>query len=109
MLPTYPAKLENRVIMKDLHPEQIDLPHPHNCEMFLSHHHKLTTKLQSQQFQTLLRIDATTSAGLQYVAEYFKVEQKWETKKQTNILQAYFESLCLVKQASMEDNIWISF
>jgi hypothetical protein len=42
-------------------------------------------------------------------SESFKVEQEWETKKQTNTLQAYFELLCQVKQASMEDIIWISF
>jgi hypothetical protein len=83
--------LTNRVIMKDLHPKQIDICYPHHRGMFPSHHHELTTKLQSQQFQTLLKTDATTSAGQQYIAEYFKVEQEWETKKQTNTLQAYFK------------------
>ncbi len=77
--------------------------------MFLEREDNLAAILQSQQFQQLLKTDAITSEGQQNVAEYFEVEEQWETKKQTNTLQSYFELLCLVKQTSTKDYIWISF
>jgi hypothetical protein len=95
--------------MKDLHPDEGGLCQPYHQGIFLEKEDNLAAILQSQQFQQLLKTDATTSEGQQNVAEYFEVEEQWETKKQTNTLQSYFELLCLVKQTSTKDYIWISF
>jgi hypothetical protein len=77
--------------------------------MFPSADHELTTILQSDEFQQLLKTDATTSEGQYYVAKYFGVHKQWESTKQTNTLRSYCELLCLVKQTSQKDYIWISF
>jgi hypothetical protein len=69
----------------------------------------LTSHLQVEQFQKLLKTDATTINGQQYVAEYFNVTEQWESKKETHTLPSYLKLLKLVKQHSKEDHIWISF
>jgi hypothetical protein len=77
--------------------------------MFPEKEDDLAAILQSQQFQQLLKTDATTtSEGQQYVAEYFEVEEQWETKKTNKHSTILFELLCLVKQTSTKDYIWIS-
>jgi hypothetical protein len=100
---------ENKVRMKVLHPEQIDLCQHFYCGMFPEETTQLTSPLQGNQFQKLLKTDATTIDGQQYVAEYFKVIEQWESKKETNTLPSYFMLLKFVKQYSKEDHIWISF
>jgi hypothetical protein len=95
--------------MKVLHQEQIDLHQHVYWGMFLEEITQLTSHLQGEQFQNLLKTGATTINGEQYVAEYFKVTEQWESKKETNTLPSYFKLLKLVKQHSKEDHIWISF
>jgi hypothetical protein len=68
-----------------------------------------TTRLQSEQFQQLLKTDATTFNGQEYVAEYFKVSEQSKKEKETNTLPSNFKLLKLVKQHSKEDHVWISF
>jgi hypothetical protein len=43
------------------------------------------------------------------VAQYFKVDEEWASNKETNTVQTYFELLCLVKEQSTIDKVWISF
>jgi hypothetical protein len=57
--------------MKDLHPEEGGLCQPYHQGMFPEKEDYLAAILQSQQFQQLLKIDATSIEGQQYVAEYF--------------------------------------
>jgi hypothetical protein len=99
----------NKVIMKALHPEDGGLHEPYNRSMIPSADHKITTILQSDEFQQLLKTDATTSEGQDYVAQYFGVHKQWESTKQTITLRSYYELLCLVKQTIQSDYIWISF
>ncbi len=74
---------------------RIKVPHPEQTELnrlvyrgtFLEDVTQLTTCLQSEQFQQLLKTDATTFNGQEYVAEYFKVSEQWKNnKKQTHYL-----------------------
>jgi hypothetical protein len=69
---------------------------------------QLTTRLQTEQFQKLLKTDATTINGQEYVAEYFKVSEQWKNEKETNTPPSYFKLLKLVNKHSKEDHIWIS-
>jgi hypothetical protein len=75
----------NKVIMKALHPEDSGLCQPYHWGMFPSADHKLTTILQSDEFQQLLKTDATTSERQYYIAKYFGVHEQWESKKQTTL------------------------
>jgi hypothetical protein len=95
--------------MKVLHPEQTELDRLVYHGMFLEKITQLTSHLQTEQFQKLLKTDATTINGQEYVAEYFKVSEQWKNGKETNTLPSYFKLLKLVKQHSKEDHIWISF
>jgi hypothetical protein len=97
------------VRMKVLHPEQTELNRTVYCGMFPEEITILTTCLQSDQFQQLLKTDAITIDGQEYVAEYFKVAEQWKNKKETETLPSYFNLLKLVKQHSKEDHVWISF
>ena len=72
--------------MKVLHPEQTELYQLVYCGMFLEEITQLTTHLQTEQLQKLLKTDATTINGQEYVAEYFKVSEQWKKKKQTHYL-----------------------
>ncbi len=67
--------------MKVLHPEQTEINWLVYCGMFLEDIAQLTTRLQSEQFQQLLKTDATTFNGQDFVAEYFKVSDQWKNKK----------------------------
>ncbi len=67
---------ENKVRMKVLHPEQIDLRQHVYRVMFPEEITQLTSRLQGKQFQKLLKTDATTIDHQQYVAEYFKVTEQ---------------------------------
>ncbi len=62
--------------MKALHPEDGGLHEPYHRGMFPSADHKLTTILQSDEFQQLLKTNATTSEGQDQVAQYFGVYRK---------------------------------
>jgi hypothetical protein len=79
--------------MKVLHPEQIDLRQRAYHGMFPEEITQLTLCLQGKQFQKLLKTDATTINCQQYVAEYFKVTEQWESKKEKNTLPSYFKQL----------------
>jgi hypothetical protein len=97
------------VRMKVLHPEQTELDQlVYRC-MFPEELTQLTTCLLTEQFQKLLKTDATTINSQENVAEYFKVSEQWKKEKETNTLLSYFKLLKLVKQHSKEDHIWISF
>jgi len=43
------------------------------------------------------------------IALYFKVDKEWASRKETNTVQAYFDLLCLVKEQSTNDKVWILF
>ncbi len=62
--------------MKVLHPEQTELNQIVYRDMFPEDITQLTTRLQSEQFQQLLKTDATTFNGQDFVAEYFKVSEQ---------------------------------
>ncbi len=94
--------------MKGLHPEQTELDQLFYHGMFPKEITQLTTCLQTERFQKLLKTDATTNNGQEYVAEYFKVSEQWKNKKETNTLPSYFKLLKLVKQHSKEDHIGYS-
>jgi hypothetical protein len=106
-LKTQPGK--NRVIMKDLHPNDDEQRQKVYCGLFPDHTNKFPQLLQSPEFQQLIKTDATTSNGQQLVAKYFAVDDVWASKKETNTVQAYYELLCLVKTHSTNDSIWFSF
>jgi hypothetical protein len=95
--------------MKVLHPKQTELIQTVYRGMFPDEIAKLTTCLQSDQFQQLLKTDATTINGQEYVAEYFKVAEQWKNKIETETLPSYFNLLKLLKQHSKKDHKWISF
>jgi hypothetical protein len=67
---------ENIMRMKVPHPEQTELNRLVYCGMFLEDITHLTTRLQSEQFQQLLKTDATTFDGQECVAEYLKVSEQ---------------------------------
>ncbi len=100
---------EHTVCMKVLHPEQPELNGTVYLGMFPKDITQLITHLQSNRFQKLLKTDATTVNGQEYVAEYFKVAEQWKNQKNTETLPSYFNLLKLVKQHSKEDHVWISF
>jgi hypothetical protein len=64
-----------------------------------------TKQLESPEFLNFLKIDTTTSEGQTLVAQYFKVDETWASKKETNTVQAYFELLWLVKEQSTNDKV----
>ncbi len=66
---------ENTVRMKVLHPEQTELNQLVYCGIFPEEITQLTTRLQTEQLQKLLKTDATTINGQEYVAEHFKVSE----------------------------------
>jgi hypothetical protein len=96
---------ENTVRMKVLHPEQTELNRFVYRGMFPEDITQLTTCLQSEQFQQLLKTDATSFDGQEYLAEYFKVSEQCKNKKETNTLPSYFKLLKLIKQHSKEDHV----
>jgi hypothetical protein len=61
--------------MKVLHPEQTELNQLVYCGIFPEEITQLTTRLQTEQLQKLLKTDATTINGQEYVAEHFKVSE----------------------------------
>jgi hypothetical protein len=99
----------NKVHMKYLHPEDGQLHQRYQRGMFPSADHELQKVLQSEEFQPLLRTDSTTSDMQFSVAQYFGVHKQWESRKKTKTLNSYYKLLCLVKQTSQKDYIWISF
>jgi hypothetical protein len=58
------------VRMKVLHPEQTELNQLVYRGIFLEGFTQLRTGLQSEQFRQLLKTDASTFDGQEYVAEY---------------------------------------
>jgi hypothetical protein len=92
--------------MKVLYPEQTELNQLVYRGMILKEITQSTTHLQSTVFQKLLKTNATTIDGQEYVAEYFKVSEQWKNKKETNTLPSYFKLLKLVKQCSKENHVW---
>jgi hypothetical protein len=81
-LKTQPGK--NRVVMKDLYPNNDEQRQKVYCGLFPDHTDKFTQLLQSPEFQQLIKMDATTSNGQQLVAEYFAVDDVGVSKnKQT--------------------------
>ncbi len=65
-----------QVIMKDLHPdEEGGLCQQCHQGMFLEKEDNLAAILQSQQFEQLLKTNATTSEGQEYVAEKLQDKQ----------------------------------
>lgn len=77
----------------------------------------LFTKVQSDEFQEILRTDPTTEQGEAKVVEYFQIVDEWakvkKTGKQkghiTDSASNYFFLLMTVKYQSNVDNIWMSF
>ncbi len=76
--------------MKVLHPERTKLNRLVYRGMFPEVITQLTTRLQSEQFQQLLKTDATTFDGQDFVAEYFKVSEQWKNEIETNTPPSYF-------------------
>ena len=95
--------------MKHLHPNEEEQEEKSFQDLFPDDDTLFTIQLESLEFLNFLKTDATTSEGQTLVAQYFKVDDEWASKKKTNTVQAYFELLCLVKQQSTNDRVWISF
>jgi hypothetical protein len=65
----------------------------------------------------LLRIDATTEEGQDYIAQYYDVETDWEALKKlgqekktiTDAASAYYFLLKTVKCESKKDDVWMTF
>jgi hypothetical protein len=62
--------------MKVLYPEQTELNQLVYCGMIPKEITQSTTHLPLEQFQKLLKTNATTIDGQEYVAEYFKVSEQ---------------------------------
>ena len=99
----------NKVDMKHLHPNEEEQEEKSYHDLFPDDNTLFTKQLESPEFLNFLKTDATTSEGQTLVAQYFKVDEEWASKKETNTVQAYFELLCLVKEQSTNDKVWISF
>ncbi len=79
-----------QVNMKDLHPEDGGLRQPYYWGMFPNKDDKLSSILQSDQFQQLLKTDATTRERQQNIAKYFEVDKQRESTEQTSTLQSFY-------------------
>jgi hypothetical protein len=99
----------NKVDMKHLHTNEDEQEEKSYHDLFPDDNTLFTKQLESPEFLNFLKIDATTSEGQILVARYFKVDETWASKKETNTVQAYFELLWLVKEQSTNDKVWISF
>jgi len=99
----------NKVDMKLLHPNEDEQEENYYNDLFPDDDTLFTKQLESSQFLNFLKTDATTSEGQTLVAQYFKVDKEWASRKKTNTVQAYFDLLCLVKEQSTNDKVWISF
>ncbi len=99
----------NRVTMRDLHPNKDEEQQKDYRGLFPDHTDSFTHLLESDEFQQLIKTDATTSDGQLVVAKYFAVDDEWAAKKETKTVQSYYELLYLVKTHSTKGNIWISF
>jgi hypothetical protein len=74
-LKTQPGK--NRVVMKDLHPNDDEQQQKVYRGLILDYSDRFIQLLQSPEFQQLIKADATTSNGQQLVAKYFAVDDVW--------------------------------
>jgi hypothetical protein len=99
----------NKVDMKLLHPNEDEQEENYYNDLFPDDDTLFTKQLESSEFLNFLKTDATTSEGQTLVAQYFKVDKEWASRKKTNTVQAYFDLLCLVKEQSTNDKVWISF
>ena len=99
----------NKVDMKHLHPNEDEQEEKYYHDLFPDDDTLFTKQLESSEFLNFLKTDATTSEGQTLVAQYFKVDEEWASRKKTNTVQAYFDLLCLVKEQSTNDKVWISF
>jgi hypothetical protein len=102
LIPLNPnASLNNDTMQKQLFPKDKTL---HNT-------------IINDELQRLLRTDATTKKGQDYIAGHYDVATTWEElKKQgeekgtiADAASAYYYLLKMVKSESEKDNIWMTF
>ena len=66
--------------------------------------------ITSSEFKLLLKTDATTTEGLQYVANYFGMRDSVDWTGSKDALQQYHQLLFNIKEAKpKQDCVWISF
>ena len=100
----------NRAYMHCLHPKD-----DHSCEMlyrtlFPPDNESFNSIITSSEFKQLLKTDATTKEGLQYIAHYFGMGDSIDWMEGKNTLEQYFKLLCQIKEMKPKEVcVWISF
>ncbi len=100
----------NRAYMHCLHPED-----DHSCEMlyrtlFPPDDESFNSIITFLEFKQLLKTDATTKEGLQYIAHYFGMGDSTDWMEGKNTLEHYFKLLCQIKEIKpKKDCVCISF
>ncbi len=100
----------NRAYMHCLHPEDDQSREMLYCTLFPPDNESFNSIITSLEFKQLLITDATTEEGLQYIAQYFRMEDSTDWMEGENTLKQYFKLLCQIKEMKpKEDCVWISF
>ena len=71
----------NKVDMKLLHPNEDEQEEKYYHDLFPDDNTLFTKQLESSEFLNFLKTDATTSEGQTLVAQYFKVDKEWASRK----------------------------
>ncbi len=77
----------NRVVMKDLHPNNEEQKHNVYRYLFPPDINSFATYLSLDEFHAFLRLDATTTEGQMLVAEYFIVGELWGSEKKKKLFR----------------------
>ena len=94
----------NRAYMHCLHPEDDQSREMLYRTLFPPDDESVNRIITSLEFKQLLKTDATTKEGLQYIAHYFGMGDSTDWMEGKNTLEQYFKLLCQIKEIKPKED-----